>query len=277
MSKKIIIRIKGGLGNQLFQYCLGEFIYSRLKIIVNYDIKTGYLNDSFNRKNSFHSLYKQNKNLIYTGMLNNIYVLRILKRLSIKFNIAIAKYIYLEEDKNIYMVDLIEYLNKTKNNIILEGYWQDISIVNSKFITKLNTSLIDPIINYSDNDLIVHYRSDKFSDSLKFEYFDTSICFMLNKYPNINNIIIYSDYNLVLNLFEYLKNKFNIKIAIDFNDYDPFLLMSTVSRSKYFIPSNGTFSLWSMLLGDSRFILLPPSLRTNDLSNFNNFYLTGSE
>lgn len=277
MSKKIIIRIKGGLGNQLFQYCLGEFIYSRLKIIVNYDIKTGYLNDSFNRKNSFHSLYKQNKNLIYTGMLNNIYVLRILKRLSIKFNIAIANYIYLEEDKNIYMVDLIEYLNKTKNNIILEGYWQDISIVNSKFIAKLNTSLIDPIINYSDNDLIVHYRSDKFSDSLKFEYFDTSISFMLNKYPNINNIIIYSDSNLVLNLFEYLKNKFNLKIKVDFNDYDPFLLMSTVSRSKYFIPSNGTFSLWSILLGDSRFILLPPSLRTNDLSNFNNFYLTGSE
>ena len=277
MSKKIIIRIKGGLGNQLFQYCLGEFIYSRLKIIVNYDIKTGYLNDSFNRKNSFHSLYKQNNNLIYTGILNNIYVLRILKRLSIKFNIAIAKYIYLEEDKNIFIVDLIEYLNKTKNNIILEGYWQDISIVNSKFIAKLNTSLIDPIINYSKNDLIVHYRSDNFSDSLKFEYFESSINFMLHNFPNINIIIIYSDSKQVLNLLDYLKNRFNIKIEVDFNDYDPFLLMSTVSRSNYFIPSNGTFSLWSMLLGENRFILLPPNMRTKDLSNFNNFYLTGSD
>jgi hypothetical protein len=277
MSKKIIIRIKGGLGNQLFQYCLGEFIYSRLKIIVNYDIKTGYLNDSFNRKNSFHSLYKQNNNLIYTGILNNIYLLRILKRLSIKFNIPIAKYIYLEEDKNIFIVDLIEYLNKTKNNIILEGYWQDISIVNSKFIAKLNTSLIDPIINYSKNDLIVHYRSDNFSDSLKFEYFESSINFMLHNFPNINIIIIYSDSKKVLNLLDYLKSRFNIKIEVDFNDYDPFLLMSTVSRSNYFIPSNGTFSLWSMLLGENRFILLPPNMRTKDLSNFKNFYLTGSE
>jgi len=277
MSKKIIIRIKGGLGNQLFQYCLGEFIYSRLKIIVNYDIKTGYLNDSFNRKNSFHSLYKQNNNLIYTGILNNIYLLRILKRLSIKFNIPIAKYIYLEEDKNIFIVDLFEYLNKTKNNIILEGYWQDISIVNSKFIAKLNTSLIDPIINYSKNDLIVHYRSDNFSDSLKFEYFESSINFMLHNFPNINIIIIYSDSKKVLNLLDYLKSRFNIKIEVDFNDYDPFLLMSTVSRSNYFIPSNGTFSLWSMLLGENRFILLPPNMRTKDLSNFKNFYLTGSE
>lgn len=277
MSKKIIIRIKGGLGNQLFQYCLGEFICSRLKIIVNYDIKTGYLNDSFNRKNSFHSLYKQNNNLIYTGILNNIYLLRILKRLSIKFNIPIAKYIYLEEDKNISIVDLIEYLNKTKNNIILEGYWQDISIVNSKFIAKLNTSLIDPIINYSKNDLIVHYRSDNFSDSLKYEYFESSINFMLHNFPNINIIIIYSDSKQVLNLLDYLKCRFNIKIEVDFNDYDPFLLLSTVSRSNYFIPSNGTFSLWSMLLGKNRFILLPPNMRTKDLSNFKNFYLTGSE
>jgi hypothetical protein len=100
---------------------------------------------------------------------------------------------------------------------------------------------------------------------------------MLHNFPNINIIIIYSDSKKVLNLLDYLKSRFNIKIEVDFNDYDPFLLMSTVSRSNYFIPSNGTFSLWSMLLGENRFILLPPNMRTKDLSNFKNFYLTGSE
>lgn len=276
-NKLIVIRIKGGLGNQLFQFNLGEYIRTNIGIDVKYDIKTGYLNDAFNRSVCFESIFANNKSMIYDGVFNNIYLLRFLKYFSFAFNMGFFKYFFLDEERNISKEIILGFLNNTSNNIILEGYWQNISLVDSKFINKLNKSLISPVINYSKNDLIVHYRSDNFSDSLKFEYFESSINFMLHNFPNINNIIIYSDSKQVLNLLDYLKNRFNIKIEVDFNDYDPFLLMSTVSRSNYFIPSNGTFSLWSMLLGENRFILLPPTMRTNDLSNFNNFYLTGSE
>ena len=276
-NKLLIIRIKGGLGNQLFQFNLGEYIRTNYEIDIKYDIKTGYVNDAFNRSVCFESIFGNNKNLIYSGIFNKVSLLRFLKYYTFIFNKSFLNYLFLEEEKNISKEVLFNLINKSSNNIILEGYWQYLSLVNSKFIDKLNRSIIAPIINYSQNDLIVHYRSDNFSDSLNFEYFETSIIFMLNKYPNINNIIIYSDSKKVLNLLKYLKNKFDIKIEVDFNDYDPFFLMSTVSRSKYFIPSNGTFSLWSILLGENRFILLPPTLRSKDLSNFNNYFLTGSE
>lgn len=276
-NKLLVIRIKGGLGNQLFQFNLGEYIRTNYEIDIKYDIKTGYVNDAFNRSVCFESIFRNNKYLIYTGIFNNVSLLRFLKYYSFILNKSFLNFFFLDEERNITKEIILDFLNKTSNNIILEGYWQDIKLVDSKFINKLNTSLISPIINFSNNDLIVHYRSDNFSDSLKFEYFDSSINFMLNNFPNINNIFIYSDSKQVLNLLDYLKNKFDMNIEVDFNDYDPFLLISTVSRSKYFIPSNGTFSLWSMLLGENRFILLPPIMRTNDLSNFNNFYLTGSE
>jgi hypothetical protein len=276
-KKKIIIRIKGGLGNQLFQYCLGEIIYSKLKIIVNYDIKTGYLNDAFNRNNCFHFVFKQNEDLIYKGFFNNIYLLRILKVLSLKFKISFMKHFYLQENKNVYINNIFDFLNKTRNNIILEGYWQNLELINYEFIEKLNLGLEKPFTIYSKNDLIIHYRSDNFSDSLSFDYFEHAIKHILKNYPNIDKIIIYSDSKKVLNLLDFLKERNTINILVDYGDYEPILLLSTLARSNYFIPSNGTFSLWTSLLGTNRVILLPPSIQLNKISYIKNIYLTSEE
>lgn len=278
MSPKVVtLRIKGGLGNQLFQYNLGEYLNQKLGYTIKYDIKTGYLNDAFNRSVCFHSIFKNNDKLIYKGFFNNIYTLRILKLISIRFKINFLNYFYFDEDSNITKTTLFSYLINSKNNIILEGYWQDLDLIYSKFIEKLNNSLTEPFFSYTTNDLIVHYRSDNFSDSLSFEYFNLSINNMINKYPNINNIYIYSDSNKVINLLNYLKDRIPINIHIDYYDYDPFLLLSTISRSKYFIGSNGTFSLWAMLLGTNRVVLTPPIVSSKISSYNGNIYLTSNE
>lgn len=275
--KLVILRIKGGLGNQLFQYNLGEYLNQELGYNIKYDIKTGYLNDAFNRSVCFHSIFKDNNKLIYKGVYNNIHTLRILKLISIHFKTNLFNYFYLDEDNNINKQTLFSYLKISQNKIILEGYWQDLDLIYNKFLEKLNNSLTEAFFSFTTNDLIVHYRSDNFSDSLSFEYFYLSINNMINRYPNINNIYIYSDSNKVTNLLNYLKDRISINIHIDYNDYDPFLLLYTISKSKFFIGSNGTFSLWAMLLGTNRVIFTPPTLSSITSSLNGNIYLNSNE
>ena len=273
----IIIRIKGGLGNQLFQYNLGEYLSSKFGYIVKYDVKTGYLNDTFNRNVCFHSIFNNDETLIYRGIYSNIYILRILKKITTLFNTSFLKYLYLDENINISTESLFEYLKKSSNNFILEGYWQDINLIYDKFIEKLNLNQKKSFIDYNSNDLIIHYRSDNFSDSFDFEYYNISINKMISNYPNINNIFIYSDSKKVIELLNYLKNIYSIPIQADYNDYDPYLLLNTISRSKYFIASNGTFSFWAMLLGNNRFIIAPPNLKTNNFPLNSNIYFYSNE
>ncbi len=273
MNKKIIIRIKGGLGNQLFQLNLGELISSELGIIVKYDIKTGYINDVFNREVCFFSIYKNNEHLVYKGFFNKLLYLRLLKIVSLRFKLRFFKWIYLDENRNVDTSDLFAVIKSSGSKIILEGYWQKIDFISDNFLKILNKNLKKPMIKYSVNDLVVHYRSDNFSDSFSYEYFDKAIKLMLTKYTNINQIIVYSDSVRVLKLIEYLNLRNLITLKHDYSDYDPFTLLSTLVTSKYFIPSNGTFSFWALLLGRERIILLPPALKLSSFYKFENLYI----
>jgi hypothetical protein len=276
-NKLIIIRIKGGLGNQLFQYNLGEYLSSKLGYIVKYDIKTGYLNDAFNRNVCFNSIFNNDEALIYRGIFSNIFILRILKKITNLLNTSFFNYFYINENNNFNIEFLFHYLNITSNNLILEGYWQDINFIYDKFVEKLNLNQKEIFVNYNSNDLIIHYRSDHFSESFDFEYYNTAIKKMIFNFPNINNILIYSDSNKVTELLNYLKITYEIPIQADYNDYDPYLLLNTIAKSKYFIASNGTFSFWAMLLGKNRVIIAPPNLKINNLPINNNIYLYSNE
>jgi len=272
-KKQIVLRVKGGLGNQLFQFNLGELISSRLGICVKYDIKTGYLNDGFNRSVCFFSIFKNSEQSIYRGYFNNLLNLRILKIASVRFKLGLFKWFYYNEDNNINTNNLFSILKFNNKNIILEGYWQNTELIDYKFISMLNASLQKPFVNFTVNDLVIHYRSDNFANSFSFEYYDRALKFMLLNFPHLKQVFIYSDSNKVLKLVDYLNQKNDIPLKFDFNDYEPFTLLSTISTSKYFIPSYGTFSLWALLLGKKRTILLPPSFDLNSFYKFKNVYI----
>jgi hypothetical protein len=274
----IILNLKGGLGNQMFQYALGytlslirnDQLCFDLRLMRAHQVKPSPRNvprdfdlDIFDIKKKLAT----NKDLVRTFQFFDSY--RIRKYISLIFD-KLNLFIFYE-NKRIYNERV---LNKSFKNIYLDGLWQS-----EKYFRKFRAEILEL---YNFNKIIKKEKNQIFLNKIDFK---KSIClnvrrtdFISNPEHNIVNVNYYK--NAIINFKKIIGSKFKVYVFsddlvwckqnlnfienIEFVDhyyagykfYDYLYLMS---KFKYFVIPNSSFAWWACWLSkhNDKIVMVP--------------------
>ena len=263
----ITIGLSQGLGNQIFQYCLGE----SLKLQLNNEIEVNYLFDLrppdqmkmwdiFDVKiNWIDDERKKLRHIYKISPTYRHYLFKIFK--SLKLN----KRLNIFDDSNYLHKNIL----KNKNNIYLKGYWQNLKLFSNqfrqitnelKFKKKLNIhQKLNNIKIYNKNSILiaVHIRGGDYlqkknsflRNNINKEYYLNWINIFRKKFIN-RLFIFFSDDNDYLNKMDIL----NDNDCINFSEISPCRIddFQYLSLCNHFIIPNSTFSLWAYYLNKNK-------------------------
>jgi len=261
----IIVKIVGGLGNQMFCYAYSKALQQKgydVKIDVStfetYKLHGGYQLDKYNIDLA-QSNKQENKKYYSNSLLS-----KVLRRLGIKTSKAIREKSLLFDER---------LLNIQDNNYI-EGYFQSEKyfknirgILLEQFIIKQElsdyTMKIEVEINISHNSCSLHIRrgdylnsdNTKIHGSCDLEYYKKSIDYLEEKISNIRYFIFSDD-------IKWCKENFNLAnvIFVDNKEtkipHEDLYLMSLCNHN---IIANSSFSWWGAWLNqnEEKMVLAP--------------------
>ena len=290
MSKKIIVRIAEGIGNQLFMYAHAYALSKK----INYDLYIDNASGYFQKKDQI-SPYELDKFNINTSLSDKKYrfdnfLLNLNRNLLKKIDIYKTNKSFLIESKD--RNKITNYYDTAKLNfsdiLYVEGhyetekYFKDFAndlkkkfIINEKYLEK-NNKYIDLVKN--SNSVSISVRQHRFSErrqknyskSIKFNqntanYINKAVIFFKNKIPNVKFFIWSNDFTGLNEYFDenefiFIKNNINKSI----NDFNLF------KYAKHFIVGPTSFHWWGAWLNQNRnkICVRPP----DDLNPSNNKY-----
>ena len=276
MKKKVVIRLQGGLGNQLHQYAYGLLLAKKVdaELYIDSEFLTKYskkMNVTFRdleiNKFDINSKY-------YKSILSNQIVLSLLKRLKLnkifdrlKFNI-ISSYIPLvhlaNRDVDFYYLDGIMGLQTDYQDNI--SYLLENLKINEYFFN-LNEQVKKVV---KENSVAVHIRRTDYLKAgsihhvLDLDYYNKAIQYMESKIDN-PIFYIFSDDN------KFVKDNFigeNFRIIDYSGENAAFFDFLAIKNCQHYIIANSTFSWWAAFMGyNDNSITISPSvcLTTEDL------------
>lgn len=253
-----IVKIDGGLGNQLFQYALGKNLASLNNTELKLDISSfknnparHYCLNYLNIKENFASSVEIDS-FKKTGLKKLIDKLK-----SYKFQSIIA------EKSSCFDSDIL----KLKNNKYLIGYWQSEkyfkpieNTIRKEFKLKdINENRLNPTLShiYNTDSASLHVRRtdyltdkhQKIYEQISLDYYQEAINKIAGIYNKLNFFIFSDDIEWVK---DNLKVPFNIPMhfvsGIGFTDPEELFLMS---QCKHNIIANSSFSWWGAWLNEN--------------------------
>jgi hypothetical protein len=287
----VVVRLKGGLGNQLFMYAAARRLSLKNNVPLLLDVTSGFQNDYFLRNyrlNHFNikaetaSPYQS-----FNGILGRVrrQILRMISK-CYKFDHRL----YLDEKSRQFDVRL---LNLEVNGIIfLEGYW-----ASEKYFKDIEGSIRDDLRIVakhdaenlamaekiqSTNSVCLHVRrlrglpsttdakSDPSIPSLDIDYYKKGIEIIAGK---ISEPVFYCFGDHPQWFIDNIKIDYPITV-IDYNkyekDYEDLWLMSLC---KHFIIANSTFSWWGAWLSNhnDKIVIVPDANIYHNISGINIF------
>lgn len=267
----IICKLKGGLGNQLFQYAVGRYVSNRVKTPLILD-GLDYENDPLRTLQIKHLRTKG----IYIDTNIEKNLLLLVKRLK-KFNIFTEKETF-TFDKNIYNVGRFTQI---------EGYWQNYNYfigikedLKKELIPKKidrRNNLMSEKIRATSNSVCLHIRRGdlisnpgvgKVHGVMDLEYYLNNLDYLNKKLTNLH-VFVFSDDMAWAK--ENIKHK-NIYF-VDFNSGDEAYKDFALMRScKHFVIPNSTLSWWAAWLeGDQGIVIAPKRwLKAKDIDLYEN-------
>ena len=278
----IIVRIKGGLGNQLFQYALGLEISQFLNRKLIIDIS------QLNKKTHKHVVrffslkYLCLSNTLIGSNKISALILRVFFRIiqkTFKCNTGFgSKITYISESTFSYSRSLFNQVKKSQF-VLLDGYWQSHfyspnvrdgiykSLINSPSMSKEFHNAYKVVTSDSYTSIHVRrgdYIKNKFAIEtyceLDFNYYLKAMGFIISKFPNSKFILFTDDWEFGQSFIDIVKESFQIAGAKEMalkSDIEELVLMTGCKNN---IIANSSFSYWGGLLNpNSEKIIVAPS------------------
>lgn len=266
----LCVKMNGGLGNQMFQYAFYKYLkLDNDKVFIDLsDFLIHHHHNGFELEKVFDLKLSTIDKKQFKGSLvdHNKISYRLLNKL---FNIY-----FTSDDEFIDNHGLSVVKRQTINkNIYFNGYWQDVTYINSveaqlredfQFknieLDEKNISIIEEINNQES--VSIHIRRGDYVNNPNFSgicdenYYLKSIELIKNKVKNPYFYIFSNDIEWCKNLF---KDADNIKFVNWNKGSNSFLDMLLMSKCKYNIIANSTFSWWASWLNDNpnKIVIMP--------------------
>ncbi|MDR1285583.1 MAG: alpha-1,2-fucosyltransferase [Campylobacteraceae bacterium] len=262
----IIVKLIGGLGNQMFQYAIGRAIAYKNNDVFKLDI-TGFKNYKFHngyRLNAFNI----DEKIAYIDEIKQLGVRnKILNKL---LRMGIYNYkkdtFYVEKPKNETKFDPKVFSYK---NLYLNGYWQnekyflDIKDIIVKEFT-LKKSINENATKYmkfikNSNSISIHVRRGDYlkTDSfLGIEYYRKAYAYILDKIDNFSFFIFSDDIEWCKENLNFIANPIFVENTT--NELEDLELMK---NAKHNIIANSSFSWWAAWLNTNKDkIIIAPNI-----------------
>jgi len=270
MNNRALVVIKGGLGNQLFQYCLANYLLKKETTV--------YIDSSFYDKTNFDKSNNTYRNLIFKP--NNFKfkesskAFKILLKLLRKINKLNIKHLSYGFYKGYNHTDLnLRQFNE------FDGYWQNKELLEySKDFLYENLSKFDDIKNNlmirdDKYNTVLHIRRGDYvamGEDLSIDFYEESLNKMDKNIDKFSYDIFTDDEDWVKNqkLFNSAKNIFGEN---SFNN-NPLSTFANMTKYNNFIVGNSTFSLLAAFLKEdtsSKIIVASPWFRNINHPGFN--------
>lgn len=269
----LIVRLWGGVGNQLFQYAFGQYMSDVLKQEIYYDIGSFGHSDKLRKFELGHLLhdivlYDTPKYFFsrYRGVVG--------KALASLFEFYPGNMIVREREMGKW-----NFSSCNSSKIYFQGYWQEVKY--AEFILKkglLNFDLrIMPIqlLNYynsiivNPNSVSIHVRRGDYFSSNNIKIY--GVCDKIYYEKAINEIVKInpqSYFYIFSDDLQWVKRNLNIRSEVTLiRNYDvsQYWYIFLMSKCKYNIISNSTFSWWGAFLNDndSKIVISPQKWTLN--------------
>lgn len=275
MNKNINIILKGGLGNQLFQFFAAYFLSKRLRMNLNIDI-TNYKNNNY-RKFQLLNLLRINKNFFRNKKEN--FIFRKLKKIyhyycfnNFKENNSFSyskNFKKIDGKKNINLIGFFQsekYFYRNRDEIIrLLDFNKNKKHLNRKLASKiLNTQSV--AIHIRGGDYVNFEKENPGYGVLSKFYYKKAIKIIAKTFNNFN-IFIFTDDKSYFFKNNFL-NTYKYTLVNSGSDIKDLYLMSLC---KNFIISNSSYSWWGAFLSiyKNKIIISPRKWQLLDFNRAN--------
>lgn len=251
--KKAVVFIKGGFGNQLFQFSFANYLQeNNYKVFLDTSLLFMDIENTKRKLVLPISQFNFKKRHYLSSKMFNVFLkLNYSKFLNISiFKKFLSKYFYTKEKD-------LEKENNSKI-IFFNGYWKDIKYADysKNFILEAlsKSQVIEKSLNFkkSDNKIAIHVRRKDFIPlgwELSLNYYVNSIEHFKNNLENPEFEVFTDDllwvksneiFNSVNNIFPQISNDDDIDETIE--------TFSKMLNYKHFLCSNSTFSFWAAFI-----------------------------
>lgn len=274
----LIVKVIGGIGNQMFQYAVGRNIQLKNGGALKLDINGyKYQFDITPRKFEL-DIFKLDYKIASQNDIAQLVGFDMLNRVFNRFGVDLksrSKFFFKEKS---FAYD--SRINKVGNNVYLEGFWnsEKYFVENEKEIRKdfsfrkelmeNNKKIAESIsktnavsIHIRRGDYIYNKKTNQFHGTCDLNYYQRAIDLIKNKVKNPKFFIFSDD-------LEWVKNNLKIKNAIYVEgniDDKSYIDMQLMSLCKHNIIANSSFSWWGAWLNNNpEKIVIAPEKWFND-------------
>lgn len=247
-----LVKIYGGFGNQLFQYCFANYLKELEKNVLINNLWFSSVKDKFERNEIFEPEFfgfeRASKLKLKIYEVADRYLSENESKIYKKFN---------DDNFNLKSFKQINYFI---------GIWQ-----NSRFLNNSKNFLVSNLIKNEEisenffktpkkNSVMLHVRMDNYlGEEIDLKYFYKSIDFIKNKVGKDISINLFSDSSTILEEKKLINIVDTVNLPDDKLD-DTLTTFAKMLNNDHFIISNSTFSYMAALMkSDSKNISIIPT------------------
>lgn len=254
-KEKVIVRLKGGLGNQLFQYATGKALAIRNGVELVLDTETGFKRDTE---------YKRSYSLIPFNIIARIATPKERLEPFERWRRGFLKILSYRQPfhKRKYVVENGPFDNRllcydVKKSVYLDGYWQspryfedvDGTICKDlQFKSPPKTEAQNWIsyISSAAYSIALHVRIANYERHMELEYYYKAIALMKSYYPNAVFFCFSDDMKWCRDVFAH---KYPNMEFVELSNPDAIEDFRIMTYCHHFVISNSSFSWWAAWIG----------------------------
>lgn len=287
----IIVKLMGGLGNQIFQYAFGQAIEAKIHKKITYDC-LWFKEKPSRRLGIFDlgiSVKSKRSNSIYLALNKIAIYCSAHSKFIRRYNLP-KKIEYLNTIKNNFFYQIVNEKDfskteiKKRKNYFFVGYWQNPSYfenvreiilknINFPKLQNANDLNLQNQIHYTESvaihvrrgDYVENKNNNEFFGTCSIEYYKKAIDFILSKIPNAKFFIFTDDPDYAKLNFNFLSET----ILVSDNQRSEIDELNLMHLCKHFIIANSTFSWWGAWLSRNlnKIVITPKQWYKNSEAN----------